>query len=73
MNIKIDKHLAEFIARMCRNNGISYKAYANSLLEKAITEEIIISHGHEKRLRRSQLEKAIKVDKERLNIPTRYW
>ena len=56
MKIQIDKHLAEFIASMCRNNGISYKAYTNSLLEKAITDEIIISHGYEKRLRRSQIE-----------------
>ena len=63
MKIQIDKHLAEFIASMCRKNRISYKAYTNSLLEKAITDEIIISHGYEKRLRRSQIEKAIKLDK----------
>ena len=40
MKIQIDKHLAEFIAAMCRNNGIAYKAYTNSLLEKAIQKEI---------------------------------
>ena len=43
MKIEIDKDLAEFIAAMCRNNGISYKAYTNSLLEKAIQKEVDVS------------------------------
>ena len=40
MLIKIDKDLAEFITTMAENNGISKAGYVNSLLEKAIKQEI---------------------------------
>ena len=40
MLIKIDKDLAEFITTMAENNGISKVGYVNSLLEKAIKQEI---------------------------------
>jgi hypothetical protein len=39
MKIDIDKDLQPFIVAMCKNNGISYKAYVNGLLEKAIKNE----------------------------------
>ena len=39
MKIDIDKDLQPFIVDMCKNNGISYRAYVNGLLEKAIKNE----------------------------------
>ena len=39
MKIDIDKDLQPFIVDMCKNNGISYRAYVNGLLEEAIKNE----------------------------------